>query len=168
MPWYFRKKSQRVMNETSGAGKVHAADKNDKVTSGKRPNIVPENARPNLNDSASHFSEKTSPPETKVRVDRRNSPKRTTKNPNVRHGRDKPRREEDRRHGGTGRSGRRNDSSYPRGGSTVTGQAQAGGGGSFSASPSPQPANREHSGQPDKKTQGIIYRSKLNIFYFIR
>ena len=165
------------MNETSGASKVNTADKNDKVTTGKRSNIVPDNARPNLSDSSTSLSEKTSAPETKVKApDRRNSPKTMTKNPNSRQGRDRPRRDDDRRQGGSGRSGRRNDSSYSRGGSAVSSQSHGGGGGSFSASPSPQPANRDSGGQPDKKTQGIhnsneyiklCFMISLNYDYFL-
>lgn len=140
------------MNDTSAAGKVNAADKNDRVSTSKRPNTMPENARPNLSDSGASLSEKTSAPETKVKApDRRNSPKAMTKSQNSRQGRDRPRRDDDRRQGGSGRSGRRNDGSYTRVGSA--GHSGGGGGGSFSASPSPQPANREN-GQLDKKSQG--------------
>ncbi|XP_076458807.1 serine/threonine-protein kinase SMG1-like [Babylonia areolata] len=139
------------MNDTSGTGKTNSVEKNDRVTVSKKSNNNSDrdNARPNLSDSGTSLTEKASASENKVKAfDRRNSPKTMTKNPNQRQGRDRPRRDDDRRQGGSGRPGRRTDSSYNRGGSAVSG----GGRGNFSTSPSPQPGSREN-GQSDKKTQ---------------
>ena len=138
------------MNDSSAASKVNVAEKNERNPSGKRSSALPENPRPNLSESA----EKTSAPETKVKAaERRNSPKAMTKNQNLRQARDRPRREYERRQGGSERPGRRNDSSYGRG-AAVTG---GGGGGNFPSSPSPQPANRD-SVHYEKKMQGKFKR----------
>ncbi|KAL8580399.1 hypothetical protein ACOMHN_020876 [Nucella lapillus] len=142
------------MSDPLCTSKANSTEKNDRVTGGKKSNINPDrDVRPNLSDSGTSLTEKTSGSETKLKAfDRRNSPKTMTKNPNQRQGRDRPRRDDDRRQGGPGRPGKRTDSSssYNRGGSAVSGGT--GGRGNFSTSPSPQPAAREN-GQSEKKIQ---------------
>lgn len=139
------------MSEASSGVKSKVLEKNEKSSSGSPSNAVPENPRPNMKET-------TSATETKVKAsERKNSPKRMARNPNARLGRDRPRREDDRRSGinsGTGRAGRRTDTSFPRSGSAVS----HGGGGSYSGSPSPQPGSRDgHSSMLDKKVQGMSH-----------
>jgi hypothetical protein len=147
------------MNDNFGAGKIAAFDKNDKTGPGKKTNVVPKGARPNLSDSATSQTEKTSATETKVKgSDRRNIAKAMTRSSNPKQGRDRPRRDDERRQGGPVRSGRRNDGSYPRGGSAASSQGQSGA--NFSSSPSPQPPKRESTSRErsgyDKKSQGKV------------
>lgn len=140
------------MSETSAGGKTKSTEKNEKSTTSKSTTGGSENSRSNLNETTSSITDKMLAIEAKVRPpDRKSSPKRITRNTNIKPGREKVRREDDRRPTGpsSGR-GRRSDGTYPRGGSAVS----HGHMGSLTGSPTPQSNTRESSSQLERKSQG--------------